>query len=504
MAAVKQDSNSTGLRFAEQTALGELPVTPTWHALEPNSYDDFGGEIRRVARNPLNPSRQRKKGTIVDLDASGGFNQDLTMGNSTRILQGFLFADVREKATNLPMNGVAVPCTSVTAADDKYNFGADPGAFAVGDIFLASGFTVTGNNGLKVVTSTDANDVTIAAGLTDETPAATAKLQVVGHQFGNGTSAIAMNGNLVRFTDSDTDLTTLGLIAGEWVYINGDAAGLSFENNGGYARISAIAAGYLEFDKVTWAATNETGTGETVQIFYGSVIRNEPAKANIVRRLYNVERTVGEDDDGEMSEYLEDAVPNELTINVPETDKVTVDMSFIALNNAQRSGATGVKTGNRPDAPGEDAINTSSDFSRLSLALVSTDDATVTPLFGFCQELTLTINNNVSPLKAIGTLGGFETNTGGFDVGGSMTVYFSDVAAVQAVRDNADVTLDAIIAKGNKGIIIDVPLLGLGDGRLNVEQDNAIKLPLETNAAESAFGHTLLMVFFPYLPTVAM
>lgn len=503
--AVKQDSNSTGLRYAEQTALGALPGSPVWYPLEPNSYDDFGGELRRVARNPINPNRQRKKGTIVDLDASGGFNQDLTMGNSVRILQGFLFADVREKATNLPMNGTAVPCTSVTAADDKYNFGADPGAFAVGDLFYASGFGVAANNGLKVVTSTDANDVTVAAGLENEaSPPSDAKLHVVGHQFGTGTSAIAMNGNLVRLTDSGTDLTTLGLIAGEWVFIGGDGAGLRFADNQGYARISEIAAGYLEFDKVTWTPTAEAGTGDTIQIFYGSVIRNEPEKADIVRRLYNVERTLGEDNDGEMSEYLEDAVPNELTVNVPEADKVTMDMSFIALNNAQRTGAVGVKSGTRPDVTAEDAINTSSDFTRLSLALVDPDDATVTPLFGFCQELTVTVNNNVSPLKAIGTLGGFETNTGGFDVAGSMTVYFADVEAVQAVRENADVTLDMIIAKSNKGIILDLPLVGLGDGRLNIEQDQAIKLPLETNAAESALGHTMLMDFFPYLPTLAM
>lgn len=502
--AVKQDSNVTGLRFAEQTALGTLPGSPVWYPLEPNSYDDFGGELRRVARNPINPTRQRKKGTIVDLDASGGFNQDLTMGNATRILQGFLFADVREKATNIPMNGSAVVCTSVTAADDKYNFGADPGAFAAGDLFLASGFTITGNNGLKVVTSTDADDVTVAAGLTDETPPSDAKLQVVGRQLGSGTSAIALNGDLVRLTDSATNLTTLGLLAGEWIFIGGDGANLRFADNQGYARISAIAAGYLEFDKVTWTPSTEAGTGDTIQIFFGSVIRNEPDKADIVRRLYNVERTLGEDDNGEMSEYLEDAVPNELTINVPEADKVTMDMSFIALNNAQRTGAVGVKSGSRPDAVGEDAINTSSDFARLSLSLVSTTDATVTPLFGFCQEMSITVNNNVSPLKAIGTLGGFETNTGGFDVSGSMTVYFADVEAVQAVRDNADVTLDMVIAKANKGIILDLPLVGLGDGRLNIEQDQAIKLPLETNAAESAFGYTMLMNFFPYLPTLAM
>jgi hypothetical protein len=508
--ADKQDSNLTGLRYAEEQSLKVLPGSPIWYALEPNSYSDFGGQLKTVARNPINPTRQRKKGTITDLDASGGFNQDLTLNNLVRAMQGFFFADIREKSTTFPMNGTEVDITAITAAADDYTAASGlPTTIVSGHLLFASGFGVTGNNGLKVANGTSTGTaISVSSSLSDEsTPPAGAKVQVVGYQFNSGTSAIALSGSLVRFTDSAKDLTTLGLIEGEWVYVGGDAAGVAFPTAGntGWARIgvNGIAAGYLEFDRVSWTPTAEVGTSKTIQVFFGSVLKNEDDPALIVRRTYNVERTLGEDDDGTMSEYLVGAVANELTINVPQASKVTTDLSYVALDNEQRDGATGVKTGSRPTLVAEECFNTSSDLTRISLAEVSVVDSTVTDLFAYATELTLTVKNGVTPNKALGVLGGFDTSAGTFEVGGKLTVYFANVAAVQAVRNNADITLDLILSKNNSAILFDIPLLGLGDGRLAVEQDKAITLPLDMSAAESPFGHTFMFMHFAYLPDIA-
>lgn len=505
--ADKIDSNVTGLRFAEEASLKTLPGSPVWHPLEPNSYSDFGGQIATVARNPINPSRQRKKGVTTDLDASGGFNQDLTFNNTTRLLQGFFFAAMREKPTTQSLNATAIALTAIAAADDDYTAAAGlPTTIISGNLLLASGFGVTANNGLKRANGTSTGTaISVADSLLDEaSPPAAAKVQVVGHQLGSGTSAITLNGNLVRLTDSGNPFLGLGLVEGEWIFIGGDGANLRFADNVGFARISVIAAGYLEFDKVSWTPTAETGTGDTVQIFFGNVLKNEDDPTLITRRTYQLERTLGNDANGTMSEYLVGACANELTINIAQADKVTIDLGFIATDNEQRNGATGVKAGTRPALSAEDAYNTSSDFARIKLATVSETDATVDPLFAYATELTLTLNNNVTPNKAIGVLGAFDTSAGTFEVGGSLTAYFASIDAVQAVRDNGDVTLDILMVKDNKGLLFDIPLLSLGDGRLSVEQDQAIQLPLETTAAESTFGHTLLFQSFAYLPNLAM
>lgn len=505
--ANKIDSNITGLRYAEETSLKVLPGTPVWYPLEPNSYSDFGGQIATIARNPINPSRQRKKGVTTDLDASGGFNQDLTYSNTTRLLQGFFFADARQKFNTQKITGAAFTViTNISTTDDSYNAAAGLGGLLAGDILLAEGNLDAGNNGLKTVVSSVAAKIVVSENLvTDAAPLTTSRLQLVGHKFAAADISINEQAGLVQLVSAAFTMTTLPLAVGDWIFIGDDGASQAFVNNIGFARVSRIAATLLEFDKVSWTTpVDEAGAGLTIRIWYGDIIRNEPLAANIKRRTYQVERTLGTDANGTMSEYLVGAVPNELTINVKQADKVTIDLSFVAVDNEQRTGLTGVKGGTRPSNVPESAYNTSSDPYRIKLASVSTTNASIAALFAYATDLTLKINNNVTPNKAVGVLGAFDTSAGTFEVGGDLTAYFADVTAVQAVRNNGDITIDLSLTKDNKGLIFDIPLLSLGGGRLGVEQDQAIKLPLEQQGAESAYGWTLQFQNFPYLPTLAM
>lgn len=502
MAIKKIDSNATGLRFAEEVESKVLPGAPIWYPLEPNSYKDFGGQLSTVARNPINASRQRKKGTITDLDASGGFSQDLTQNNTTRLMQGIFFAKAREKGTTGSLHAAGVVITGVSATQVTAAAGMD--RFKVGDLVLLSGFGVAGNNGLKMVTAAAAGAID-CAGLTEEAaPPAGAKVEVVGFQFDAGDLSIAMVGGLPRLTSAGgQDMTTLGLIPGEWVYLGGDGAGTRFTNNSGFARVNAVAAGYVEFDKTDWTPQVEAGGALTIRLFLGIVLKNESDPALIQRFTYQLERYLGKDDDGDMAEYLPGAVANEWTIDMKQADKITTDISFVATDNEQRTGLDGLKGGTRPNVASGECFNTTSDFARIKLAKVNAADAAPVPLFAFATEMQLSVKNNVTPNKAIGTLGAFDVSAGTFEVGGKLTAYFSDVNAVKAVRENADVTIDIAIAKNNAGMVFDIPLIALGDGRLSIEQDKAVVLPLEMNAAESKFNHTLLVNVFPYLPTIA-
>lgn len=507
----KVDSNITGLAFAEEECLKKLPgangADAIWQDLEPNSYSDFGGELTTIARSPIDPSRQNKKGVVTDLDASGGFNIDFTKTNLNKLLQGFFFADARQMPTTKPLNGAAVAVSGVTAADKTFTVASGGTDFKVGMLVKPSGFANVANNELSAVVSSTATEIVVTGALVDEAaPDVSAKLDCVGFQGAEGDINIAVTGQIPSLISTTADFTSFGLIPGQWVFIGEDNAGNSFENNKGYARINGISQNAIVFDDTTFNAITESGAGKAIRVYVGMVIKNEKLPSLIKRRTYNIERTLGAGPTSTQAEYLEGAVCNELTLNIPLADKINTDLSFIACDNTYRSGESGdeVKPGIRNYALGEDAYNTSSDIYRMKMSVHDSTVANKKALFGYVSEASISISNNATPNKAVGVLGAFDVSIGNFQVGGSVTAFFTTVEAVKAIRANADVGFSIIGGSKNAGFVFDIPLLGLGGGRISVEKDNPIEVPLTPAGAENKHGYTLLFEHFSYLPNAAM
>ena len=504
----KIDSNVTGLSYAKEDSLGVLPGTPDWIPLEPNGYSDFGGEITTVARNPINPSRQRKKGVVTNVAASAGWGTDLTQENYQDIVQGFLFAAMRTKDE--------LPVTTVDTGDttDDYEPASGGDAYAVNDLLFAKGFSDDQANGLKVVNGTPA---ATSVPVTTALPVLTGQTGTISRVGRRGASAdidVDATGTLPALTSTVLDFTTLGLIPGELVFVGGDAAGNQFANavNNGYCRIRSIVANRMEFDETQFTMVDETGTGLSIDMFFGRLCRNELGTL-IQRSTYSLERQMGAPDDAFpaqiQAQYVDGAVSSELSLNVPTADKIAMDLTFLATKSVSNLAAVGIRTGNRLALVESDAFNTSDNVPFVKLSKVVAGDAAPEPLFAFAQDITLTINNNLEANEAIGVLGAFEITAGTFQVGGDMTAYFSDLAAVNAVENNEDISFQMHVSKANQGISLQLPLISLGDGRPSVEQDTAITLPLSMDAASAAkiasdLDFTLQFTFWDYLPDLAL
>lgn len=425
----KIDSNVVGLNYAIEECLGQLPSTPKWQALEPNSFSDFGGELNTTNRTPLSISRQNQKGVVTDLSVKGGFNIDFTQNNLNDLLEGVFFADTRKK-TNYQFTG------------------------------------------------------------------------------GSGDIKFASANNIYSLTATTADFTTLGLVEGEWIFVGGDNPTERFDTAGTfYARVSTIAAKKLTFDNGTFRAglSADAGASKTIKIFMGAVLKNERTADLIKRKSYCFERTLGKDlsTNQKQAEYISGAVLGEFSLEAKQGEMLKADLSFIATNNEYRTG-TLLSDGKLTASLGESGINTTSDIRSIRLSLVDNTKSTSTPLFAYVTETSIEVNNNLSENKALGTFGAIDVSAGNFEVSGKTTAYFTTVQAVEAVRKNADVGLYALFATKGKGLIFDIPLVGLGGGTLNVEKDNPITLELEAMGAENKFGYTMMYVNFPLLPNVAM
>jgi hypothetical protein len=480
----KIDSNLTGLCYVEEVTPGVLPGSPVWKPLEPNSYSDFGAQTKNTARNPITQSRQRQKGSVTDLDASAGFSLDMTQDNLYDLLQGFMFADWRKKDVD-----------TVTAVSTSYTLAANGTDYRANDLVFGSGFGVAANNGLHLVTASTSTSVTANGIAAEATPPATAQIHRMGAQFASGDATITVTSGVAALVTTTKDLTQLGLIPGEWVFIGGDTATMQFATatNNCFARVATIATNKITFDKTGQTMVADTGTGKTIQIFFGDVIKNESNPALIKSRSYQFERSLSTAG----YEYVIGSFANEMQIKLTQGSKITVDLNFVSLDAQTQAGA---KTGTHPAiATSSSAFNTSSDFSRLRLEKLD-----ATGLTNYMTEATVTINNGITPIKALGKLGAVDVSYGDFAVSGSLTALFTDIATVQAVRNNADVTMDFALVARNAGVVIDIPLVALGNGRLQVEKDNPIKIPLTPEAAaHQTLNHTLLICNFCYLPSLA-
>lgn len=498
-----KSSNLTGLSWAEEASLKVLS-SPTWYALEPNSYANFGGSISTVSRTPIDALRQNKKGTITDVEAAAGFDLDHTKTSLNKLLQGVFFADARDKPSTRPILGAGVAVSGVTTTE--YNAASGLADFNVVDMLVwAEGFGVESNNGLKLVDSADATGITIDGGLTAEaSPPAAAKVTAVGQQFLSGDLVVTISSGVITLTSSGSDWPVL--LPGEWILIGGDATDTFFATMPrGYGRVRTRTAAAVVLDDFIGvggaSAAADAGTGKTIQVFFGAVIRNEFTTALIKRRTYTLEQQLGTGPTATQAQYVRGAMANECTWDVPGQDKITVSMSFVACESSFKSGESGdeIESGTRVAALGENCFNTSADVRFTKLALAGTTSSQA-PFFAYATEESITINNNARTSKALGVVGAIDVQPGNFEVTASLNAYFETTGVLAAIRENPDVSYSrGVFSAEQCGFIIDIPLLQVS-GEPEVAKDEDIMVPLELAGAQNKFGYTALYNYFAYVP----
>lgn len=491
-------TNNISLAYSIEAAFGVLNTSGEWKLLEPNDISTFGATITTVARNPISKTRQRRKGTVTDLDSAAEFEHDLTKEVFIDFIEGFVFANFQ--GFELAGRPTAVSATEFTVPSGT--------VAEVDQLVYGRGFPDAANNGLHVVNgSPSATTVPVSTSLTIDAAVPTeqnATLEFAGRRGTLSDLDLDVTAGVGTLTSAAAeDFTTWGLELGQLIHIGGLTTANQFDSAGsgmvGYGRITAITATTIVMDKLSSTLATDDGSGDTVDILFGRFLKNVATDdADFIERSYQFEAALPNLGAGatDRYEYSLGNLANTMAISLPLADKAGVTFGFIGTDTQvpTASRATGADTPTVTRQSG--AFNTSADILRLRVQQV--DETGLTTCF---KDVTLTLNNNVSPEKCLGTLGALFMNTGNFEVDLEGQILFTDEAVASAVRDNETVTMDLLLKNDDGAIGIDIPSLTLGGGDKEFPVNESVLM----NLAGAAFGDDTLdtsigISMFPIVP----
>jgi hypothetical protein len=387
------------------------------------------------------------------------------------LLEAMMFGTWAEKPGRA--NAVAGGAlTSVTAATGTVAMALGV-AVAPGHLVRLAGFAQPANNGLfRAGAGSNATSLIAAgAGLVNEpTPPAGASLKVVGFQGAAGDLKTAIGPN--RLISAALDFTTLGLTVGEWVKIGGAAAAnrISAAASNGWARISAIAANALTFDVVPAGFSASTETTSTAQVWIGDVLRN-----GVTKRSFTAEESfLGQATPTHI--YHRGLTPASLKLDLGANAVVKADFRFMG-RSSQDQDARLAGASSAPVSVG-DVLNTSANVGRLGeggAALTGPN---------FVTGCSLSIDNNVRPLNAVGSLGAVGTGVGRSIVTGRLSTYFGSRALLAKLLANQATSYDLALTDSlGRSLLIDLPMLKFSSGAPQVSAaDRDVILDLDFQA----------------------
>jgi hypothetical protein len=502
-------TNNTSVAVAVESSLAILPAQPVWKQVEPNSIGKMGAEITTTPRSPISKLRQRRKGTVTDLDSGAAYEEDMTLSSFMLFAEGFFFSiavnqDLTFRAAPSLATGYTIPAANASQASRLQWVAA-----GMKSLVYARGYLTAANNGLKVLSAdTGLAGVLIAvAGNAIETPPTNAEVSIAGIRAETGDLALAVSGTTGTLSSGNNaavnpiNFTTLGLTVGQFIHVGGltnaNQFGSTAAGNGtrslGYARVRTIAAAALTLDKMSTllVASNGKdtglggGTNVPVDLLFGRFVRNVSVdSAEFYKWPYQFE--LGYEDLFETDpptpvanpdgfEYPKGNVANTLSENMPLTDKATLGFEFVGTDSEDPvSNASRKTNAATPILPlFTEPFNTSADFVRLRIM-----DVDETGLTTDLTDLTVSITNNVAPEKVLGRLGARFMNYGNLEVDIEATALFTNPLIPARIRANTTVSMDWILKNADGAIVHDIPSMTITGGAKDFPVNESVKIGL--------------------------
>ena len=480
-------TNRSKLSYVLENTPGTTPSNPVFKELRVTSSGLRFNPERKMS-NEIRSDRQVTDQILTGLAAEGPFGVELSFGAYDDLIEAALQGTWSKKVER-DNNGTADSVITDVATTNTVVTVTTGTGFAVGHLCLFSGFGVSGNNGLFRCSQASATVPRFASsGITDEAaPPAAARIKAVGFQGASGDITATASG----LGSSSLDFTTLGIVAGEWLKIGGATSGLQFATAAlnGWARVSAVAANAITFDIFPTGWTTDSGTGKTVQVFFGDVLRN-----GTTQRPFTFERQQ-QDLTSPAYELFKGIEIAGMNWTMQAGEIIAGNFSTIGrsatVSTSRSSGATDVA------APTYPVLNAASNVGSLleNGALVTTS---------YMTELGFELNNNLAGQRAIGDLANVGIRNGEVALGGTLKAYFNDTALLSKVINDTETSImfKAGQSSDNKNAyVFDIPRVKLtGTSEISGKNSDRMFDGRYDALRHATLGYTVSIGRFFYLP----
>lgn len=465
------DANRVRVALVKETTLGSLPSTPRMRTTRDTGEglnwtpQFFTSQERRSDRMRADPSKisETNDGTL-----SWEASYPAALGAQSVLMESLAQASwtsTPERDNDGTADSVITDIQTV-ANTITFTTGA---TFVIGHLVLTSGFTTAANNGVFKVTTGGATSLaTTAAGWSAEAaPAAAARVKVVGIEGASADIVATATG----LTSTVMNFVTMGIIAGMWLKIGGTAAGTQFATAGsnGWARVATVAANAITLDNrpTGWGA--DVGTGKTIRIFFGDVLRNGTTLISAA-----IERGFLGQTTPTYILQLGMAVDT-LSLDIADGDGIKGQFSFVGMTGSQGTTANG---NSYASAPTNTVLTANAAVGEIRFGGV----ASASP--NWIKRLSFSISNNLRARTAAGNTSAVGIGSGSNMVTFQAETYFGSNAHLAAAMAATVSSLSSRMQVNNQALVVTLPRLTVTNFTVNATAiDTDVMANLEGQAS---------------------
>jgi len=483
------DSNRVRLCSVREDTFGVTPDTPRMRTARMTG-EGLQYQPQFVTSNELRSDRMNADPTKINETNQGPVNQELSYPVDRSPLSDWLASLMFNDWVNTPSrdnDGTADSVITGVAATGGIITVTNGPAFVAGHLIRNSGFGVAGNNGLFKLTTGSATVPAVGDTiLTDEAaPPANARVKVVGLEGAAGDIETLADG----LKSTALDFTLFGLVPGQWVKVGGTGSTFRFATAAcnGYARISGpVTAHKIPLDNLPTGWGVDDGSGKKIRVFYGDQIRN-----GTTRISNTLERG-----------FLGQAVPTYIAqrgmvVGQGDFNWTTEQIATLVLTFNGLSGSQGTAP---LDASPDPATTNGVMSANVNVGRIAESGVAVSSP-NYIRAATLSINNNLRMISAVGNVGAVDIGAGECAATGQLETYFGDNSLLAKLINGTVGNFNIRTSKNNQSFIVALPRVTFTDGSPSAGGKNQdVTLPLNYQASlDTVTGAQVLFDRFEYV-----